>query len=162
MQVYTDLVNIHNQGPVKNVHTGYALNNLRKIRLIRIRFSIAIGFAFKRYRARSGKKIQTGSNYFYPAKSRPGILYPRDPPSPKISEPTHDYDVKITYFRSKSGRGKGGSRGYKNIFTARTAKLELDNYESKSRGDPGSGLIVCTRPTPPRCHKNCPARDLTL
>jgi hypothetical protein len=46
---------------------------------------------------------------------------------------THNYDVKITHFHSKTGRGLGGSRGYKNIFAAKTARLASDFYNVKPR-----------------------------
>ncbi len=51
-----------------------------------------------------------------PILPRPGILYPRDPPSPEFHPCAPINDVKIHQFPTKSGRGEGGSRGYKNIF----------------------------------------------
>jgi len=51
-----------------------------------------------------------------PILPRPGILYPRDPPSPEFHKFTHINDVKIHQFPTKSATDKGGSRGYKNIF----------------------------------------------
>jgi hypothetical protein len=79
----------------------------------------------------------------------PGILYPRDPSHPKMFSCTQIYDVKITHFHVKTGKGMGGSRGYKNIFTVKSPQPAPDFYNVKSRELFGSVLTRCTHVTPP-------------